>query len=103
MVYITGTVKNPIWKFLKVMLIILILIGATAGYLYLHPETWKEWVKGTPLQPPPTITKTYKWKNESGEWQITGKPPPAGIKYETLIYSSDANIVPSVETPDTRE
>lgn len=98
MVYITGKAQHPAWKIFKGLLLLIILLAVTAAYLYMHPDLWHEWVKGTPLEPPPTVTKTYKWRNEKGEWQITDRPPPAGIEYEVRTYHSDANIVPSLET-----
>ncbi|HKK16066.1 MAG TPA: hypothetical protein VJ981_05120 [Gammaproteobacteria bacterium] len=100
MVYVTGKAQHPAWKILKALFIVSLLAGTIALYLYLHPDLWQKWVKGTPLEQPPTVTKTYKWKNDKGEWQITDRPPPGDIEYETRIYKSDTNIVPSLETPE---
>ena len=96
MAYITGRAQHPALKALKVLVIIVVIAGVAGGYLYLHPELWREWVKGTPLEPLPVVTNVYKWQDTNGQWQITDRPPPTGTKYEILKYSSDANIVPSI-------
>lgn len=98
MAYITGRAQHPVVKVFKVLIIILVIAGVAGGYLYLHPEIWQKWVKGTPLQPPPSVTHVYKWQDANGQWQVSDHPPPAGTKYETLNYSSDANVVPSLST-----
>jgi hypothetical protein len=96
MAYITGRAEHPFVRILKYLLVISIILAVAAGYLFLHPEIWQEWVKGTPLEPPPTVTKMYKWRDTSGQWQLTDRQPDSGIKYEILIYNSDTNIVPSL-------
>lgn len=81
---------------LKSLVIILLILAAAGGYLYLHPEVWQKWVKDTPLEPPPTVTHLYKWRDDNGQWQVTDRPPPPGIEYEKLIYHSDTNVMPLV-------
>ncbi len=98
MAYITGKAERSVWKFFKVIIVLGIITGAVGGYLYFHPETWKPWVKGTPFEPAPTVTRVYKWQDQNGEWQMTDQPPPGGVKYETLIYSSNTNVTPSMDT-----
>lgn len=103
MVFITGKSQHPAWKYLKFFLLACLLLGITALYLYLNPDLWRKWFAGTPLGPLPTITKTYKWRNADGEWQISDRPPKGNVEYETLIYNSDANIVPSLEVPESEQ
>ena len=98
MAYITGRAQHPAVKALKVIVVILVITGIVGAYLYMHPELWKEWVKGTPLEPPPTVTQMYKWRDASGAWQVSDRLPPAGTEYEILQYSSGANVVPSLPT-----
>lgn len=98
MAYITGRAEHPFIRFLKYLLVFSIILGIAGGYLFLHPDIWHDWVKGTQLEPPPTVTKMYKWQDANSQWQLTDQPPGSGIKYDVLIYNSDANIVPSVPT-----
>jgi hypothetical protein len=100
MTYITGRAEHPLVRFLKYLLVFSIILAIAGGYLFLHPDIWQEWVKGTPLEPPPTVTKMYKWQDADGQWQLTDRQPGPGIKYEILIYNSNANIVPAVPTED---
>lgn len=96
MSYVTGRARHPVLKVLKVLLVILVIAAAAGGYLYLHPDLWRDWVKGTPLEPAPAMTRVYKWKDANGQWQISDRPPEAGINYETMQYREDENVVPSL-------
>lgn len=100
MSYITGRTQHPVWKFLKAVLVVLVIVAIAGAYLYMNPEIWKKWVKGTPLEPPPTVTQMYKWQDASGQWQVSDRPPDAGIQYEVLQYRSNENVVPSLPTDD---
>lgn len=100
MSYITGKAQHPAVKFLKVLMVILVIAAIAGGYLYFHPKEWKKLTRGTPLEPPPTITNVYKWRDQNGEWQMTGSPPPAGTEYEIMKFSSDKNVVPSLPMED---
>ena len=81
---------------MKFIIVLLMALSASGGYLYLNPDVWKPWVKGTPLEPASTKTKLYKWQDDDGQWQITDRPPTGDRSYENLEYSSDTNIVPSI-------
>jgi len=81
---------------MKFIFILLIVLSGAGAYLYLNPDVWQPWVKGSPLDPAPTKTQVYKWQDENGQWQITDRQPTGGIPYEILEYSSDANIVPAI-------
>lgn len=100
MAYITGRAESTLRKFLRIFLLFLLVAGAGTGYLYFHPDIWKSWVKGTPLEQAPTITRVYKWQDKNGAWQMTDQPPTGGVKYQTLIYSSNSNLVPSLPTEE---
>lgn len=97
MSYVTGRAQHPAWKVVKVILFILVILAAAGAYLYMNPDLWKQWTRGTPLEPAPTITKMYKWQDASGQWQVSDRPPDAGIKYEVLQYRSNENVVPSLQ------
>ena len=88
---------------MRIALILLVLLGLVGGYFYFYPETWRDLTKGTPLAPPPTMTILYKWKNADGYWEITDKPPEAGIHYEVLEYSSDRNVMPPLVSDEEME
>ena len=100
MAFVTGRAQHPVWKALKAILLILVLLAAAGAYLYMNPEKWNKWVKGTPLAPAPSVTQMYKWRDTSGQWQISDRPPEAGVKYEVLKFRSDENIVPSLPLED---
>ena len=75
------------------LLIVLLLLGG--GYLYLHPDTARQFSNQLPA--PEFTRKTahlFKWRNPAGEWQITDTPPPEGIDYERLDYRDDENVLP---------
>lgn len=85
---------------MRIFIILLVLLALAGGYFYFYPDTWRDLTKGTPLEPPPTITTLYKWKNTDGFWEITDKPPEDGIPYELLEYSSDRNVMPPLVTEE---
>ena len=95
MAFVTGRAQHPVWKALKTILFVLVILAVAGVYLYMNPEIWNKWVKGTPLAPAPAVTQMYKWRDASGQWQISDRPPDAGIKYEVLQFRSDTNVVPS--------
>ena len=80
---------------MKILVLVILIIAAAGGYLYLHPEIWRPLLQGTPLAPPPVETKLYKWLDANGQWQVSDTPPAGGVKYEVLQYRSDVNVIPS--------
>jgi hypothetical protein len=88
---------------LKFLLIILLILAAAGSYLYLHPELWRPWVQGTPLEPLTAETRLYKWLDTNGQWQVSDTPPPPGIKYEVLQYRSDVNVIPAISVEDEKD
>jgi hypothetical protein len=42
----------------------------------------------------PATTTFYKWRDAAGEWQLSDRPPPAGVDYETVEVRSDQNVLP---------
>ena len=81
-------------KFLVVALGILIAAGYVA---YTNPQVRAYLERKTHQVLPAAATQQtlYRWKNRQGEWQVSGKPPPAGIKYETVHYPTNANVIPA--------
>jgi len=85
---------------MKLIILLLFALTGAGGYLYLNPDVWQPWVKGTPLEPAPSKTQLYKWQDENGQWQITDRPPEGSTSYEILEYRRDTNIVPSIPVDD---
>ena len=80
---------------MKIYVLVILVAAAAGGYLYLHPEVTRPLLQGTPMELPPAETKLYKWRDATGQWQVSDTPPGGGIKYEVLHYRSDANVVPA--------
>lgn len=84
---------------MKTFLLVIVLVGAGVGYyVYTHPDVLDPWVAGTALETklPSGGDKTqlYKWRDADGSWQVTDRPPPGDVPYETLEYRHDVNILP---------
>ena len=83
---------------MKKWLIIGLGVLAGAGYvIYQDPATRAYIEQKSEKILPKNVTHTtvYRWKDKQGQWQITNTPPPQGIKYETLEYRKDTNVIPS--------
>ena len=90
---------------MKILVLVILLLAAAGGYLYLHPEVMEPLLRatplepllrGTPLEPPPAETTLYKWRDANGQWQVSDDPPGGGVKYEILHYRSDVNVIPAL-------
>jgi hypothetical protein len=81
----------------KLVLILAAVLTAIVWYVYHDPRLSGE-VEKEIKQLIPSKQKTttvYKWRDTSGNWQITDHPPPAGTRFETLEYQSNTNVMPS--------
>ena len=75
------------------LLLALLLAGGT--FLYLNPEYRSRLAtSASGLVTPVSTSRTYKWRNNRGEWQLTDALPPEGISYEVLEHRSDENVLP---------
>ncbi len=75
------------------LLLALLLAGGT--FLYLNPDDYSRLVNSaTRVITPASTSRSYKWRNDKGEWQLTDTLPPEGIAYETLEHRSDENVLP---------
>jgi len=97
---------------MKILVLLILILAVAAGYIYLHPEAVQPWLQGTPLEQllrgtplerPPAETTLYKWRDATGQWQVSDKPPGGGVKYEVLRYRSDVNVVPAITTEKKKE
>ena len=77
------------------ILIVVVVLGLGA-YAWLNPE-FADQVDGSlrDMNVKSKTTTVYKWRDANGNWQITDQPPADGIKYETLEYHRDANVMPA--------
>ena len=82
---------------MKILVLLIVIVVFAGGYLYLHPEISRQLLQSTPLAPAPANTTLYKWRDATGQWQVTDTPPGPGIKYEILHYRSDVNVIPAVK------
>ena len=80
----------------------LLVLGVAFGAVYILKPDWiRPLLRGTPLEPPMSITEAYKWRGSDGSWQITDIPPPEGTPYE-VIRVRDPSIVPKVVPRERR-
>jgi hypothetical protein len=72
-----------------------ILAGVAVG-VYTDPDlSRKVEHEARGLLPTPQKTTTlYRWQDAAGVVQISDRPPPAGIEYETVEYDPNANLIP---------
>ncbi|HSJ47819.1 MAG TPA: DUF4124 domain-containing protein [Gammaproteobacteria bacterium] len=41
-----------------------------------------------------TTHRYYKWQDAAGQWQLSDRPPPAGVVYESVEVHRDQNVLP---------
>jgi len=75
-----------------------ILLGGSYA-AYQNPEIRAYFQRKTQSVLPASATQQtlYRWKDKHGNWQISDKPPASGVKYETVHYPTNANVIPSHE------
>jgi hypothetical protein len=79
----------------KIMLLLLILIGAAAVYLWLNPQAMEDIRRmADDAGVAPRTSTVYKWRDAQGNWQVSDTPPPAGVEYETMELRHDQNVLP---------
>jgi hypothetical protein len=81
----------------KTLLYLLVLALLALGlYAWFNPDFLRQ-VEQTGRElsgAGPTTTTFYKWQDAAGEWQLSDRPPPAGIPYQTVEVRSDQNVLP---------
>lgn len=81
----------------ELIFILAAVLTAVVWYVYHDPrlsdEVQKEIKQILPSEQ--KITTVYKWRDTSGNWQITDQPPPTGTRFEILEYQSNTNVMPS--------
>ncbi len=81
----------------KWLLIGLVILAVGAFLLYQDPgfRAYLDRESDKILPESVTHTTVYKWKDRSGQWQISNDPPPIGTRYETIQYRKDTNVIPA--------
>ena len=81
----------------KLIFILAAVLTAVVWYVYHDPRLSSKVQKDIKQLIPreQKTTTVYKWRDTSGNWQITDRPPPAGTRFETLEYQSNTNVMPS--------
>lgn len=81
---------------MKALIILIILIAAAAGAMYVLKPGMIDRMLGSSMQ-----TETvYKWTDAKGQVHITSQPPTDGTPYETQEYLPDTNIIPALNTDE---
>lgn len=89
--------RNLLAVMKKGLLFLAVLLLAGGTFIYQNPDyrAWFERQSNQILPDTVTHNKAYRWRDRSGQWQLSDKPPSDGIEYETVEYHKDTNIIPS--------
>jgi hypothetical protein len=81
----------------KTLLYLLVLTLLALGlYAWFNPDFLRQ-VEQTGRElsgAGPNTTTFYKWQDAAGEWQLSDRPPPAGVDYETVEVHREQNVLP---------
>ena len=84
---------------MRLFLLLIILLLVTGLVLYLRPE-YRDRLQnlssdiGLSRIVPKRTAHLFKWRDASGNWQITDQLPAEGVDYERLEYRDDVNVLP---------
>jgi len=84
---------------MRLFLLLILLLLVAGLVLYLRPE-YRDRLQdlssdiGLSRITPKKTARLYKWRDASGNWQITDHLPPEGVDYEKLEYREDVNVLP---------
>jgi hypothetical protein len=84
---------------MRLFLLLIVLLLVAGLVLYLKPE-YRDRLQdlsseiGLSRITPNKTARLYKWRDASGNWQITDQLPAEGIDYEKLEYRDDVNVLP---------
>lgn len=75
---------------------VIFAVAVAAGWALNHyqPELVDRWLSKSPVKVGSSKTTVYKWRDPYGNWQISDEPPPDPIRYQTLEYDSNTNVMP---------
>jgi hypothetical protein len=84
---------------MRLFLLLILLLLVAGLVLYLRPE-YRDRIQdlssdiGLSRITPKKTAHLFKWRDASGNWQITDRLPPEGVDYEKLEYREDVNVLP---------
>ena len=84
---------------MRLFLLLILLLLVAGLVLYLRPE-YRDRIQdlssdiGLSRITPEKTAHLFKWRDTSGNWQITDQLPPEGVDYEKLEYREDVNVLP---------
>jgi hypothetical protein len=84
---------------MRLVLLLIALALLACAVLYFNPE-YRQRLQGLSSDAglssvvPKKTTRLYKWRDTADHWQVTDQPPPPGVRYETLEYREDVNVLP---------
>ena len=84
---------------MRLFLLLIVLLLVAGLVLYLRPE-YRDRIQdlssdiGLSRITPKKTAHLFKWRDASGNWQITDRLPPEGVDYEKLEYREDVNVLP---------
>jgi hypothetical protein len=84
---------------MRLLLLLIVLSLIASLVLYLKPQ-YRDRIQdlssdiGLSRITPTKTARLYKWRDASGNWQISDQLPPEGIGYEMLEYREDVNVLP---------
>jgi hypothetical protein len=81
-------------KFFAIAIGTLIAAGIVV-YQNPHLRAWFERKTEQALPASATEQTVYRWRDKNGHWQVSDSPPGSGIKYETVHYPTNANVIPA--------
>lgn len=87
----SGNTGGGLWLLLAAVIAILGL----GAYWYFNPQAQPGFIAEYLPSDPKAEILLYRWKGPDGQWVVSDQLPPAGIEYEQVRYSSDANVIPS--------
>ena len=81
----------------KWLLFLAVLLTVGGIVIYQNPAylAWFERQSDQILPDTVTHSKTYRWRDNRGQWQLSDTPPGDGIDYEVVEYHKDTNVIPS--------
>jgi hypothetical protein len=80
----------------RALLLTALLCALVAVLWQRYPDLLRPLVSGSPAEDLLSRSKpVYQWRDASGAWQVTDRPPPEGNPFEVKRYDLDANILPA--------
>ncbi len=76
-----------------ILLAVAVAAAALAGYWYVTPQARPSWLGDRLPVADHAEVRLYRWRDASGQWQVSDQPPPDGVPYEIVSYRHDTNVL----------